>query len=100
MIRFETVLEAPMGPIQKLVLLCAATALLAGCMPDSPRTALDWGVNDTLHRPARAKTYAYQDLKAAKPTNYVSRDAAPYAKVSSQALPPLAAAAGDAPAFA
>ena len=89
-----------MGPIQKLVLLCAATALLAGCMPDSPRTALDWGVNDTLHRPARAKTYAYQDQKAAKPTNYVSRDAAPYAKVSSQALPPLGAPAGDAPAFA
>ena len=87
-----------MGPIQKLVLLCAATALLAGCMPDSPRTALDWGVNDTLHRPARAKTYAYQDQKAAKPTNYVSRT--PYAPVSSQALPPLAAPAGDAPAFA
>jgi murein DD-endopeptidase MepM/ murein hydrolase activator NlpD len=85
-----------MGPIQKLVLLCAATALLAGCMPDSPRTALDWGVNDTLHRPARAKTY--QDQKAAKPTNYVSRT--PYAPVSSQALPPLGAPAGDAPAFA
>ena len=78
MIRFETVLEAPMGPIQKLVLLCAAMAFLAGCMPDSPRTALDWGVNDKLQRSARAKTYTYQDQKAAaKPTNYVSRDAAP-----------------------
>jgi murein DD-endopeptidase MepM/ murein hydrolase activator NlpD len=87
-----------MGPIQKLVLLCAATAFLAGCMPDSPRTALEWGVNDRLNR--RAKTYTYQDRKAAKPTNYVSRDAAPYTKVSTQALPPLAAPAGDAPTFA
>ena len=43
-----------MGPISKLVLLCAAMAFLAGCMPDSPRTALDWGVNDTLHRPAHS----------------------------------------------
>ncbi|HKU53934.1 MAG TPA: M23 family metallopeptidase [Rhizomicrobium sp.] len=88
-----------MGPIRKLILLCAAAVFLAGCMPDSPRTALDWGVNDTLHR--RAKTYTYQDQKpAAKPTNYVSRDAAPYAKVSTQTLPPIAAPAGDAPAFA
>lgn len=102
MIRFETVLEAAMGPIRKLVLLCAAAAFLAGCMPDSPRTALDWGVNDKLpRRVAASKTYTYQDQKAAaKPTNYVSRNAAPYAPVSSQALPPLGAPAGDAPAFA
>jgi murein DD-endopeptidase MepM/ murein hydrolase activator NlpD len=92
-----------MGPIQKLALLCAAMAFLSGCMPDSPRTALDWGVNDKLHRSARAKTYAYKDQDsrpASKPASYVTRDAAPYAKVSTQALPPLGAPAGDAPAFA
>jgi murein DD-endopeptidase MepM/ murein hydrolase activator NlpD len=83
--------------IQKIVLLSAAMALLAGCMPDSPRTVFDWGVNDRLHRPA--KTYASKK-PASKPTDYVTRDAAPYTKVSSQALPPLAAPAGDAPAFA
>jgi len=89
-----------MGPISKLALLGAAMAFLAGCMPDSPRTALDWGVNDRLHRPAmaRAKTYTYKDQKAAA-TNYVSRDAAPYTKVSTQALPPIAAPAGDSPTF-
>ena len=88
-----------MGPISKLVLLCAATAFLAGCMPDSPRTALDWGVNDKLPRRV-AKTYTYKDQKAApKPNNYVSRDAAPYTKVSTQSLPPLGAPAGDAPTF-
>jgi murein DD-endopeptidase MepM/ murein hydrolase activator NlpD len=55
-------------------------------------------VNDKLPR-RTAKTYTYKDQKAA-PTNYVSRDAAPYTKVSTQALPPLGAPAGDAPAFA
>ena len=88
--------------IQKIALLCAAMALLAGCMPDSPRTVFDWGVNDKLaRRAAAAKTYTYKDQKpAAKPTNTVTRDAVPYTKVSSQALPPLAAPAGNAPAFA
>ena len=86
-----------MGSISKLALLCAAMAFLAGCMPDSPRTALDWGVNDKLPRRV-AKTYTYKDQKAAT-TNYVSRDVSPYTKVSTQALPPLAAPAGDAPTF-
>jgi len=92
-----------MGPIQKLGLLCAAMALLAGCMPDSPRTVFDWGVNDSLHHKvaSRAQTYTYRDQDTRpKPTNYVSRDAAAYAPVSTQALPPLGAPAGDAPAFA
>jgi len=89
-----------MGSISKLALLCAAMAFLAGCMPDSPRTALDWGVNDRLPRTARAKTYASRDQKpASKPTNYVTRDAAPYTRISTQALPPLGAPAGDAPTF-
>ena len=88
-----------MGPIQKLVLLSAAMAFLAGCMPDSPRTALDWGVNDRVHRhvASGAKTYAYKDQKTAA-ASYVTR--APSASVSTQALPPIAAPAGDAPAFA
>ena len=99
MIRIETVQKAHiMGSISKFALLCAAMAFLAGCMPDSPRTALDWGVNDKLPRRV-AKTYTYKDQKAA-PTNYVSRDVSPYTKVSTQALPPLAAPAGDAPTFA
>lgn len=88
-----------MAPISKLALLCAAMAFLAGCMPDSPRTALNWGVNDKLpRRVAAARTYTYKDQKAAT-TNYVSRNVAPYTKVSSQALPPLGAPAGDAPTF-
>jgi len=90
-----------MGPIQKLVLLCAATALLTGCMPDSPRTALNWDVNDRLHHPVRAKTYTYRDQDGApKPANYVARNVPAYAPVSTQALAPLAAPAGDAPTFA
>jgi len=100
MIRIETVQKAHiMGPISKLALLCAAMAFLAGCMPDSPRTALEWGVNDKLpRRVAAARTYTYKDQKAAaKPTSYFSRP--PYTRVSTQALPPLAAPAGDAPTF-
>jgi murein DD-endopeptidase MepM/ murein hydrolase activator NlpD len=86
-----------MGRIRITLLLCAA-ALLAGCMPDSPRTAFDWGVNDKMPRPAakqRANTYVYQD-KNARPTNTVARNAPAYAPVTSQALPPIA---GSAPAF-
>jgi murein DD-endopeptidase MepM/ murein hydrolase activator NlpD len=104
MIRFETVPEARiMGPISKFALASAALAFLAGCMPDSPRTALDWGVNDSLHHrvASRAQTYTYKDQDSRPtPANYVSRNAAPYAQVSTQALPPLGAPAGDAPAFA
>lgn len=89
-----------MGPISKLALLCTAAAFLAGCMPDSPRTVFDWGVNDKLpRRYAAAKTYTYKKGQKAAPTDYVTRDAAPYTKVSTQALPPLGAPAGDAPAF-
>ena len=90
-----------MGPIRKIILLPAAMAFLAGCMPDSPRTALDWGVNDRLHRnvASNAKTYTYKDQKAAA-TNYVSRNVPAYAPVSTQALPPIGAPARDAPAFA
>src|SRR5258708_532136 len=95
MIIFETVREAPgtsMGSIPKLALLCAV--ILAGCMPDSPRTSLNWDVNDTLHHRVAssgpAKTYPYQD----RDTRSAPRPA-PQASVTSQAWPP----AGDAPAF-
>jgi murein DD-endopeptidase MepM/ murein hydrolase activator NlpD len=95
-----------MGQIQKLGLLLAAM-LLAGCMPDSPRTALDWGVNDRLPRPVASrqspKTYAYQDKAADqdKDIRPAPRSAAvvshnTLAPISSQPLPPV----GGAPAFA
>ena len=97
-----------MGPISKIAFLCAGMALLAGCMPDTPRTHLEWGVNDRAPRHVAsnggAKTYVYQD-KYARPSprpapNYVSRNVTPYTPVTSQALPPVGAPAGDAPAFA
>ncbi|HET7086222.1 MAG TPA: M23 family metallopeptidase [Rhizomicrobium sp.] len=96
-----------MSQIQTILFSCAATALLAGCMPESPSTVFDWHVNDRLHHStasssSSAKTYTYQD-KNARPAaaNYVSRDVPPYAapsyaSVTSQPLPPV----GDAPAFA
>ena len=93
-----------MGRIEKRALLFAAMALplLAGCMPDTPRTALDWGVNDKApHHVASvsrdgAKTYAYQDKAAAavRPVPSIA-SRAPSATVTSQALPPVGA-----PAFA
>ena len=97
-----------MGPISKIAFLCAVIAvpLLAGCMPDTPRTHLEWGVNDKAPRTVAlgAKTYVYQD-KYARPSprpapNYVSRNVTPYTPVTSQALPPVGAPIGDAPAFA
>jgi murein DD-endopeptidase MepM/ murein hydrolase activator NlpD len=86
-----------------------AALLLAGCMPDSPRTAFDWGVNDRAPRRvasanAPAKTYTYQENNKrgangapADITNNTA-SAAPVKKVTvtSQALPPV----GDAPIFA
>jgi murein DD-endopeptidase MepM/ murein hydrolase activator NlpD len=89
-----------------MILLAGATALLTGCMPDSPRTVFDWGVNDRA--PSRvAKTYVYQDKNKRSPSktaSYVSRDAAPYAPVSSEPLAPLTNALtnalANAPAFA
>ena len=71
-----------------------AAVLAAGCMPDTPRTHLDWGVNTgSAHPVARAapsaKTYAYVE-KDAHPT------ARPVTPVTSQPLQPI----GGAPAFA
>ncbi|HEX4270173.1 MAG TPA: M23 family metallopeptidase [Rhizomicrobium sp.] len=89
-----------------------AAAVMAGCMPDSPRTHLDWGVNTTTQRhvasqetsQAGARTYTYQDGDA-HPTprpapDYVSKNVTPYTPITSQPLAPLAPAArADAPAF-
>jgi murein DD-endopeptidase MepM/ murein hydrolase activator NlpD len=97
-----------MGPIPKITFLCALMALVAGCMPDTPRTHLEWGVNDKAPRHVASRdsagTYVYRD-KYARPSprpapNYASRNAAPYAPVTSQALPPVGASISDAPAFA
>jgi murein DD-endopeptidase MepM/ murein hydrolase activator NlpD len=90
---------------QKIVAALALAMATAGCMPDSPRTALDWGVNTA--RPQHvaskgpAKTYIYEE-KAVRPTprpspNYVTRNVTPYSPVTSQALAPVS---GNAPAFA
>jgi murein DD-endopeptidase MepM/ murein hydrolase activator NlpD len=92
-----------MGQIAKIVFAAFTAVLLAGCMPDSPRTHLDWGVNTarSTRHVTSANTYAYEDT-AARPTprpapNYVSRNAAPYAPVTSAQLPPVSTA--GAPAF-
>jgi murein DD-endopeptidase MepM/ murein hydrolase activator NlpD len=89
---------------QKIFAALALTVATAGCMPDSPRTHLDWGVNTT--RPQHvaskgpAKTYVYEE-KEVRPTprpspNYVTRNVTRYSPVTSQALAPVS---GNAPAF-
>ena len=89
-----------MGPVSKIALLCALVAAAAGCMPDSPRTELSWGVNDTLHHRAAssssggAKTYVYQDQGKDKYTHSSIR-AASSGQVTSQPLAPI----GNAPTF-
>jgi len=74
--------------------------VLAACMPDSPRTAFDWGVNDKAPRHVAAasgpaKTYTYQEKASGAPA---ALTAAPVKKVTvtSQPLAPV----GDAPVFA
>jgi murein DD-endopeptidase MepM/ murein hydrolase activator NlpD len=95
-----------MGQIQKIAFAALTLLpLLAGCMPDSPRTHLDWGVNTRTtphHVAANAKTYVYED-KDARPTprpapNYVTKNVTPYTPVTSAPLPPVSTA--GAPAFA
>jgi len=81
-------------------LLLAAS--VAGCMPEDPRTHLDWGVNTNAprHVAASANTYVYDESAGArpKPRPDAGPKAAPYAPVTSQTLAPIARA--DAPAFA
>ena len=99
-----------MDQVQKIALVALAAMalpLMAGCMPDSPSTHLDWGVNTRpgaghVAANTEAKTYTYED-KDARPTprpapNYVTRNVTPYTPVTSQPLEPIAAA--GAPAFA
>ena len=92
-----------MGP--KIFAALALAVAVAGCMPDSPRTALDWGVNTSrpqyVASKGPAKTYVYEE-KDIRPTprpspNYVTRNVTPYSPVTSQALAPVS---GNAPAFA
>jgi murein DD-endopeptidase MepM/ murein hydrolase activator NlpD len=83
-----------MSQTWKLALPLAAI-LLSGCMPDSPRTVFDWGVNDRLHRPvaAAAKTSPYKEKNTqtadGQPTNIAPKAAPSRAVVTSQALPPV-----------
>jgi murein DD-endopeptidase MepM/ murein hydrolase activator NlpD len=82
-----------MSQIWKLALPLAAI-LLTGCMPDSPRTVFDWGVNDRLHRPvasAAKVTPSKKDVRSADagPTEIAPKAAPSRAVVTSQALPPV-----------
>jgi murein DD-endopeptidase MepM/ murein hydrolase activator NlpD len=90
---------------QKIFAALALAVATAGCMPDSPRTHLDWGVNTTkaqhVASKGPAKTYVYEE-KEVRPTprpspNYVTRNVTPYSPVTSQTLQPVPA--GNAPAF-
>jgi murein DD-endopeptidase MepM/ murein hydrolase activator NlpD len=95
---------------QKIFAALALAVVTAGCMPDSPRTHLDWGVNTTKPQHvasqaprSTAKTYVYEE-KDIRPTprpspNYVTRNVTPYTPVTSQALPSVGAPAAGAPAF-
>jgi len=90
-----------MNPVPKIALLTVlmTAALLAGCMPDTPRTSLEWGVNDSLHHRVAsssggAKTYVYQDQDKDKYARSAPR-AASTGQVTSQPLAPI----GNAPAF-
>jgi murein DD-endopeptidase MepM/ murein hydrolase activator NlpD len=105
MIHFETDSKgALMGQIFRQTALPLIALLLTGCMPDSPRTAFDWGVNDKAPRRVAtastpAKTYTYQDGRSAsgEPADITHRApfAAPTKKVAitSQPLAPVGATA-------
>jgi murein DD-endopeptidase MepM/ murein hydrolase activator NlpD len=87
-----------MSQTWKLALPLAAI-LLSGCMPESPRTVFDWGVNDKVHRTAAsapAKTYAYKDKDAraadGQPTAITPKAAPTRAVVTSQPLAPVSSA--------
>jgi len=86
-----------------------AALLLAGCMPDSPKTVFDWGVNDRAprHTAQAAKTNAYKNSDArpanAQPANLTA--APTRGVVTSQLLAPVGASpasvsAANAPVFA
>ena len=58
----------------KALAVAALLPLLAACMPDSPRTILNWDVNDSMpkahaQQSAGARTYAYQDDSRAVPAS-------------------------------
>lgn len=103
-----------MGHFRKLALVAMASFLAVGCAT-TPHTQLSWDANTRTPKPvveknAQSKTYAYQDKYAKAPprpmprpsSNYVSRNTAPYAPVTSKPLgsinKPQAPAAG-APVF-
>ena len=100
-----------MDRIQKIAfaaLAVMASALTAGCMPDSPRTHLNWGVNTSpkhhVASNASPKTYVYDDGEVRPtprpPPNYVTTNVTPYTPVTSQPLPPVAAHSAGTPTFA
>ncbi|HVV27215.1 MAG TPA: M23 family metallopeptidase [Rhizomicrobium sp.] len=88
--------------VSRAALAALILPVAAGCMPDSPRTQLEWGVNDrrpsrVASAPPRASTYTYQESRASQAPARLSTPApAPRAQsqVTSQPLAPI-----DAPAF-
>jgi murein DD-endopeptidase MepM/ murein hydrolase activator NlpD len=81
-----------------------AVILLSGCMPESPRTVFNWGVNDRLHRPvataAKTTSYKVKDARTAdgQPIAITPKAAPTRAVVTSQALAPVGSASQPAPA--
>src|SRR5689334_17087891 len=91
--------------LARIIGFLGLAALTSACMPDTPRTHLDWGVNTKaahhVASRATAKKYVYEE-KDIRPTprpspNYVSRDAAPYTPVTKEPLAPVSTA--GAPTF-
>lgn len=90
---------------RRLKLLVAAltllSPLLAGCMPDSPRTALNWDANDSLTRHVAptsntqhaagdtARTYVYQG------DSYAGPAPKPRPTVTTANLPPISYGSGN-----
>ena len=82
-----------MSQTWKLALPLAAI-LLSGCMPDSPRTVFDWGVNDRLHRPvASVARTSNKDVRTAdaRPADITPKAAPTRGVVTSQPLAPVSA---------
>ncbi|HWU54559.1 MAG TPA: peptidoglycan DD-metalloendopeptidase family protein, partial [Rhizomicrobium sp.] len=79
-----------MGRTWKLALPFAAV-LLSGCMPDSPRTVFDWGVNDRPRRAvaSAAKPNTNKDARPAAQASNAPRGAGSSAAITSQSLPPV-----------
>jgi murein DD-endopeptidase MepM/ murein hydrolase activator NlpD len=100
MIRFETVQRRTVMGHKHILAAVTVAMLAAGCMPETPHTYFDWGVNTGAPRPVARQNAKPSTKASAKTYAYVEKDARPTARavtpVTRQALAPPA----DAPAFA